>query len=265
MQQIISWNVASVRARLDNVLKLLNQQKPDIVFLQEIKTTSDTFPVFDFLTEGYYAILNGQKSYNGVAILSQRPLTNVIDKLPGFQDGEPRQARFIQAEDQDGIVYICVYVPNGNASEKNPQDTSKLQYKLEWMQALNLHIASLLKQGKSLVLGGDFNVIEKDTDVYNPEAYRTNALMVPQVRQKFAQLNSLEITNTIRHFNPEPHTYSFWDFQMMAWQKNWGMLLDALFVSNNLLPIVTRAGILKEIRGWDKTSDHAPIYCILKK
>ncbi|MBP5343975.1 MAG: exodeoxyribonuclease III [Alphaproteobacteria bacterium] len=265
MQQIISWNVASVRARLDNVLKLLNEKNPDIVFLQEIKTTDDTFPSFDFLTEGYQAVINGQKSYNGVAILSKKPLVNVIDELPGFQDGEPKQARFIQAEDQEGTVYICVYVPNGNAPEKNPQDTSKLQYKLEWMQAFNAYIDALLKQGKSVIFGGDFNVIERDTDVYNPDAYRTNALMVAPVRQRFAELNALPVTNTIRHFNPEPHTYSFWDFQMMAWSKNWGMLLDALFVSNNLMPTVTKAGVLKEVRGWDKTSDHAPIYCTLNK
>ena len=265
MQQIISWNVASVRARLDNILKLLNQQEPDVMFLQEIKATADTFPSFDFLTAGYQAILSGQKSYNGVAILSKKPLSNVIDALPGFQEEEPKQARFIQAEDKEGTVYICVYVPNGNAPEKNPQDTSKLEYKLRWMRALNAHVDMLLQQGKSLILGGDFNVIERDTDVYNPEAYRTNALMLPEVRQEFTQLNSLAITNTIRHFNPEPHTYSFWDFQMMAWQKNWGMLLDALFVSNTLMPMVTQAGILKDVRGWDKASDHAPIYCTLCK
>jgi len=265
MQQIISWNVASVRARLDNVIKLLNQQQPDVVFLQEIKATTETFPSFDFLTLGYQSVINGQKSYNGVAILSKRPLRNIIDVLPNFQDNEEKQARFIQAEDSDGTIYISVYVPNGNAPEKDPTDTSRLAYKLKWMQALNVHIAALLKQGKAVVLGGDFNVIEKDTDVYNPEVYRTNALMVPEVRQKFAQLNALPITNTIRAFNPEPHTYSFWDFQMMAWQRNLGMLLDALFVSDNLMPMVKQAGILKDVRGWDKTSDHAPVFCILEK
>ena len=262
MQKIISWNVASVRARLENVLKLLKDENPDVVFLQEIKATEETFPSFEFLAAGYTAVICGQKSYNGVAILSKHPLKNVVDKLPGLDEGDD-QARFIQAEDQNGTVYISVYVPNGNPPEKDPTDTSKLTYKLQWMKALYLHIKQLLDNKKSVVLGGDFNVIERDTDVYNPEAYRDNALMVPEVRQSFHELTLLPMVNAIREFNPDAHTYSFWDFQMQAWPKNFGMLLDALFVSNDIKGRLSSAGIYRDVRGWDKTSDHAPIFCVL--
>lgn len=265
MQKIISWNVASVRARLENIIKLLIKEQPDIVFLQEIKATIDTFPSMDFLSVGYQSIVSGQKSYNGVAILSKHTLKNVILTLPGLDTLDAEQARFIQAEDDKGIIYISVYVPNGNPSEKDPTDMSKLNYKLKWMKTFNNHIQNLLAQGKSIVFGGDFNVIELDTDVYNPEAYRNNALMIPSVRDMFSELNKLKVCNTIRMFNPKPHTYSFWDFQMFAWQKNWGMLLDALFVSDNLKASVVNAGIYKQVRGWNKTSDHAPIFCTLKK
>ena len=132
------------------------------------------------------------------------------------------------------------------------------------MDALNKHIDSLLESGKNFVLGGDFNVIELDTDVYNPEIFRGNALMLPSVRQRYQALVQKNITNTIRFKNPEPHTYSFCDFQLGAWARNHGMLLDALFVNNSLKDIIVSAGILKEVRGWEKTSDHAPIFLTLK-
>ncbi len=259
-QKIISWNVASVRARLPALLKLLAEQNPDIVLLQEIKAEQGSFPFLDLAGAGYKAVISGQKSYNGVAILTKETLANVVDKLPDFEDSEPAQARFIQAETPEGLTLICVYVPNGNPPEKNPLDTSKLAYKLAWMKALNRHIKSLLVQGKKIVLGGDFNVIERDSDVYNPEAYRENALMVPAVREHFAELTRLPIINAIRLKNPEEHTYSFWDFQMRAWPLNRGMLLDALFVNQEEAEKVCAAGVLKEVRGWEKTSDHAPIY-----
>lgn len=261
MQKIISWNVASIRARMPALTKLLETEQPDIVLLQEIKAEENNFPFFDLKIAGYNAVISGQKSYNGVAILSKTKLENVQPEL--FHESENPQARFIQATTGD-LTIISVYVPNGNPPEKDPQDKTKLLYKLKWMDALNKHISELLNKGQNFILGGDFNVIELDSDVYNPEIFRDNALMLPAVRQKYAELTNQAITNTIRLKNPEPHTYSFWDFQMGAWARNSGMLLDALFINNDLKDKVDQAGVLKEVRGWDKTSDHAPVYLVLK-
>lgn len=261
MQKIISWNVASIRARMQALTKLLETEQPDIVLLQEIKSEETTFPFFDLKIAGYNAVICGQKSYNGVAILSKASPINIQTEL--FPESDNPQARFIQAKVND-LTVISVYVPNGNPPEKDPQDQTKLLYKLKWMDALNKHIATLIQNNENFVLGGDFNVIERDTDVYNPEIFRTNALMLPEVRQKYAELTNQAVTNTIRLKNPEPHTYSFWDFQMGAWARNCGILLDALFINTQQLEHIEDAGVLKAVRGWEKTSDHAPIYLILK-
>lgn len=262
--KIVSWNVASVRARMPALVKFLQTYQPDVVLLQEIKTMENDFPFFDLKIEGYYAYIAGQKSYNGVAILSKEPLKDIKIVLPGFTEQGESQARFIEGTGADGTHVICVYVPNGNAPQKDPADTSRLTYKLAWIKALTIHINTLLYNKTPLIIGGDFNVIERDTDVYNPEAYRTNALMVPPVRAAFAELTTLSLTNLIRFRHPEPHFYSFWDFQMGAFAKDWGMLLDHLFVSSDLTVRLIDAGVYKEVRGWDKTSDHAPIWCDLK-
>lgn len=265
MQKIISWNVASVRARWETLKNLLRQETPDIVLLQEIKATNDTFPFMDCQIEGYHAIISGQKGFNGVAILSKNPLKNVITQLPNLSQEDCEQARFIQAETTNGTLLICVYVPNGNPPEKNLADTSRLAYKHRWMTTLTKHILKLTQERKTFILGGDFNVIERDEDVYNPEIYRTNALILPSVRKDFADLTKLPIDNLIRRFNPNPYTYSFWDFQRGAWHKNNGMLLDYLFISQNLSHKVESACIYKNVRGWPKTSDHAPIGCLIKE
>ncbi len=261
MQKIISWNVASVRARMETLKMLLEKEQPDFVFLQEIKATEDNFPFFDFRLLGYSAIITGQKGYNGVAILSKEPLKNIIDCLPDFSD----QARFIQAETEQGLTLISVYVPNGNPPEKNPFDTTRLTYKKKWMQALNKHLSDLVHQDKKVILGGDFNVIEQDTDVYNPDYFRNSALMEPTIRELFCQILQTSMINMTRQHNPKPHTYSFWDFQGGSWPKNNGILLDYFFVSPILEKTIYAAPIYKEVRGWSNTSDHAPIGLILSK
>jgi len=253
MQRIISWNVASVRARMPVLTDFLRQERPDIVFLQEIKATEETFPFMDFQIEGYRAVISGQKGYNGVAILSNNNLLNVQDKLKGFED----QARFIQAETPEGLVLISVYVPNGNPPEKEPFSTERLDYKLRWMTALNAHIEALVGQGRQVILGGDFNVIERDTDVYDPELFRGGALLCDSVRRVYAELSKKGLKNAIRAFNSEPYTYSFWDFQGGAWSRNNGILLDAMWVTDNIQ--VKNARIYKEIRGLSGTSDHVPV------
>ena len=259
MQRIISWNVASVRSRLPALEKFLKEYQPDIVFLQEIKATEENFPFMDFKGLGYDAVISGQKAYNGVAFLSKIPLTDVIRELPNGPKSDPTQARFIQATLPDGKIIICVYAPNGAPPMNNPDDTSRLDYKLLWFDALTKHIQNLLQSGRQIVLGGDFNVIERDTDVYNAKSFDGSALIVPPVRQAFERLNQTGLKNMIRQFNPTEKTYSFWDFQMGAWPRNSGILLDFFFVSPDLEGSVENAVIYREVRGWQKTSDHAPI------
>lgn len=257
--QIISWNVASVRARLDLIRELLVTKNPDILFLQEIKATTDSFP-FDYFNQlGYRAVISGQKSFNGVAILTKLPVIEPLDELPTW-NGLEKQARFAQCI-YKGIRLISVYVPNGNPPEKDPNDTSRLEYKLRWLSALTDYLKNLSALKLPFIIGGDFNVIEKDYDVYNPELYRENALMLPIVRDAFTRLNALPITNTLRHINKEAHLYSFWDFQGGAWQKNNGMLLDHIFVSNPLEQSLKSAGIYKDFRAKEKPSDHVPVFC----
>lgn len=259
MQRIISWNVASVRARLPVLMDLIAREEPDIVMLQETKSAETRFPTMDFLAKGYYTILSGQKMYNGVAILSRIPVQNPVYALSGFED----QARFVQCETPGGIVLICVYVPNGTPPPTLAGDTTRLHYKLRWLQALRDHVHGLMEQGRSVILAGDFNVIERDDDVYDPDVFRDTALMTDSVRQAWRDLLKLPLDNAVRRFNPEPHTYSFWDFQGGAWPRNNGILLDAVLTTPSLIPAVQNALIYRDVRGWNGTSDHAPIGLIL--
>ena len=264
MQQIISWNVASIRPRIPVVSKFIQENQADIIIFQEIKSTEENFPYMDFKALGYDAVISGQKTYNGVAILSKKPLKDVIRELPNQPISDPKQARFIQATLPDDTVIIGVYVPNGAAPMNNPTDTSRLVYKLEWMQAFTEHVSGLIQSGKQILIGGDFNVIERDSDVYNPEHFRESSLMVPPVRKAFEKFNELPLKNIIRMFNSESNTYSFWDFQGGAWPRNHGILLDFFFATEKLATKIKEAKIYREVRGWEKTSDHAPIGCVFE-
>ena len=259
MQRIISWNVASVRSRFPVLEKFLLEFQPDICFLQEIKATEENFPFMDFKRMGYEAVISGQKAYNGVAFLSKFPLSDVLRELPGAPKSDPAQARFIQARMPDRTIVICVYVPNGAPPMNDPLDTSRLEFKIEWLDALTEHIQTLISQGEKIILGGDFNVIEYDTDVYNAKSFEGSALIVPPVRTAFEKLVQTGLKNPIRLFNSDPYTYSFWDFQMGAWPRNLGILLDFFFVSDEIFSSVRAARIYRDVRGWEKTSDHAPI------
>ncbi len=259
--QIISWNVASVRARLNLLIELLNDKKPDIVLLQEIKTQSETFPSVEIRNAGYYTYINGQKGFNGVAILSKTPLTDIITNL--FDTNIDEQARFIQASDHLH-TFICVYVPNGSPPMNNPTDTSRLAYKIQWMNRLNNHLKFLSDSGKQIILGGDFNVIVQDDDVYDTASFEGGALMIQPVRDCFNDIMTTPLVNTLRHSHPNEKMYSFWDFQMGAARRNLGILLDYIFIPPSLLPALQDSGIYKEYRYKEKPSDHAPVYCILK-
>lgn len=261
MKKIISWNVASVRARLPVLGRLLEEYNPDIVLLQETKTTEEQFPFLDMAGFGYKVALSPQKAYNGVAVLSKEPMTDVKTSFPNMPLEE---ARFVETHLSDGTIVISVYVPNGASPAKDPLNPERLNYKLAWFEALNAYIKSLLDKGEKVVLGGDFNVIYQDGDVYNPSVFEGSPLMVEPVRACFDKLSSLSLINSVRHFNKESGLYSFWDFQGGAWFKNNGILLDTIFVSENMAGKLQSAEILKEVRGWEKTSDHAPVLCVLE-
>ncbi len=260
--QIISWNVASVRARLPLLTTLLLEKKPDILFLQEIKALPATFPFKNIEALGYQAYISGQKGFNGVAILSRMPLRNIQTAIP--QNDTDEQARFIQAED-DKTIYISVYVPNGNAPMNNPTDTTRLHYKQAWLNLFLQHLNTLSLSNKQIIIGGDFNVIARDEDVYNINAFQGNALIDPTVRRQFAEITNLPLINTLRFLHPTEIIYSFWDFQMGAAQRNLGMLLDYIFISSRMQARLTAAGVYKDYRYKPKPSDHAPVFCELQE
>ena len=252
MKKIISWNVASVRARMDLLKELLKKENPDIVFLQEIKVEEDKFPFFEFQALGYNAYVSGQKSWNGVGVLSKKKLTLKATSLQGFED----QARFVEAVDENNVSYISVYVPNGQAPMNNPTDTTRLDYKLRWLDALYFYLSSL----KNFIIGGDFNVIQKDKDVYKPENFKESVLMLPCVRDAFEKLLSLDMENPMRQLFPDGGLYTFWDFQGGSWFKNNGIGLDYIFLSKPYFKgKCANACVLKDYRGISKSSDHAPI------
>lgn len=257
MQRVISWNVASVRARLDNIIRLIEMYAPDILFLQEIKAQHETFPYNVFLKYGYHIYLKGQKAFNGVAVLSKERLSLVQDNLLQEND-ELLQARFIHLVSEQGTNLVNIYAPNGNPPEKNPLDTLRLEYKIKWFDALIRYLSFYKEQ---LICAGDFNIIENDTDVFDAQRYKENALMLPVVQEKFQLLKQLPLTETVKLKHPEENYYSFWDFQQGAWRRNNGMLLDRCLVSTKYAEKVLDSGVLKEVRGWEKTSDHAPIFC----
>jgi len=255
--KIATWNINSINARLPALIAYLDKEAPDFLCLQEIKCQDDNFPLLDIKGAGYDALFAGQKSYNGVALLAKEALTNPLFSLPNAPDGG-EQARFVSGVAKSGVRIISVYVPNGNPPLKEPASTEKLKYKLAWFDALHRYLKGLADE--PFIIGGDFNVIINDGDVYNPEAYRTNALMLPEVRGKLADLvKDLQLTNAFKTLHPEAGNYSFWDYTMGAWQRNMGMLIDDIFLSPALAKRLKSAEVHKYMRGMDKASDHAPL------
>jgi len=259
MKKIISWNVASIRARTSLFNTLIKNEKPDIILLQEVKAQDHQFPFVEFESMGYHGYLSGQKAYNGVAILSLTRMDVKRVALDGFED----QARFIETALDEKTSVISVYAPNGQPPMNFPEDTSRLDYKLRWFDALVKYLSEQVAKGRSVILGGDFNVIYQDGDVYNAKLFEGSALIVPEVRQKLKALTDIPMINILREKTNESGVYTFWDFQGGAWPRNHGILLDYFFVSNDLKSKVKSFDILKDYRGMEKTSDHAPICCVL--
>jgi exodeoxyribonuclease-3 len=216
----------------------------------------EAFPSMEIEDLGYNIAVHGQKTYNGVAILSKLPFDEINKGLPNNQ--QDKQARYIEAvvSTPDGTLRVAsIYLPNGN-----PVDTPKYAYKLDWMEHLIEHTKTLLGYEEPLILAGDYNVIMGDEDVHDPEAWRGDALFRPQTTEKFQQLNNLGLTNAFKACNAQGHLYSFWDYQAGAWQKDNGILIDHLLLSPQAADLLQTAQIDKFTRGWEKPSDHVPVW-----
>ena len=264
MMKIATYNVNSINARIDNLSEWLKTENPDVVFLQEIKCEFNSFPFFELQTLGYEAKVLGQKSYNGVAILSKTKLTVVVENLPDFAD---EQARYLEAETIiDGEKYrlASIYLPNGNPPYNDPDDDSRYVYKLNWMAALYKRAQSLLALKMPVILGGDFNVILRDDDVYNPEEYRKNALFRPEVRQRLTALQYLGFYDAFRSLHPVKNGYTFWDYAGGALHNDMGMRIDYLFLSPDAADMLESCEVDKAPRLGAKPSDHTVLKAVLK-
>ncbi|MBT7526172.1 MAG: exodeoxyribonuclease III, partial [Rhodospirillales bacterium] len=257
MVKIATWNVNSIKVRLPHVLDWLKTAEPDILLLQELKCIEDNFPRMEIEDAGYSVAVAGQKTYNGVAILSKTQLEDVITELPG--DDQDEQARYVEAvTDVDGCVLRVgsIYLPNGN-----PVDTEKYDYKLAWMDRLQTHAKNLLADEEVVVLAGDYNIIPEDADVWDPEAWRDDALFRMETRQKFRSILNLGYTEAFRALHSELGRYSFWDYQRGAWQKDYGIRIDHLLLSPQATDLLTACDIDKKPRGLERASDHTPVWC----
>lgn len=253
MTVIATWNVNSVRARLPRVLEWLDEFKPDVALLQEIKATDETFPRLEIEDRGYNVEIHGQKNFNGVAILSKSPIEDVIRGLPDITDDD--QARYIEGF-TGGIRVASIYLPNGN-----PVPGDKFDYKLRWMECLCAHMRETLKLEEPTVFGGDYNIVPADEDVHDPAGWADDALCQPESRNRFRRMMWLGLTDAYRAIHHEPHRYTFWDYQGGAWQKDFGVRIDHLLLSPQAADRLKDCDIDRKPRGKEKASDHTPIWC----
>jgi exodeoxyribonuclease-3 len=253
--RIATWNVNSVRLRLDNTLRWMTEAAPDIVCLQELKCQTDQFPKQAFEDAGYNCAVHGQKSWNGVAILSRFPIEDTNTDLPG--DSSDEQSRYIEAlvSTKEGVLRVAsLYLPNGN-----PVGSEKYPYKLAWMDRLIAHARSRLELEEPFVLAGDYNVIPAPEDVHNPASWVEDALFRIETRARFDALLNLGLTEAVRATTDQKGLYSFWDYQAGAWQRNLGLRIDHLLLSPQAASRLTGTRIDKYVRGWEKPSDHVPV------
>jgi exodeoxyribonuclease-3 len=251
--RIATYNVNSINARLPNLLRWLHETTPDVVCLQELKAPQENFPHAAIRDAGYGVIWHGQKSWNGVAILARDSEPEEIRRaLPG--DPDDVHSRYIEAKVR-GILVGCLYLPNGN-----PAPGPKFEYKLRWLNRLLAHAAELLLSGVPAVLAGDYNVIPTEADVYKPERWLEDALFRVEVREAFAHLIKHGWTDAVRALHPEEQIYTFWDYFRNAYARDAGLRIDHLLLAPALASRLTGAGVDREVRGWAKASDHAPVW-----
>jgi len=255
--KIATYNVNGVNGRLPVLLRWLEETKPDVACLQELKAPQEKFPLQAIQDAGYEAIWHGQKSWNGVAILSRvGAITEKRRVLPG--DPEDSHSRYIEAE-VNGVLVGCLYLPNGN-----PAPGPKFDYKLSWFQRLANHAAQLIKMDMPVVLTGDYNVMPTDLDVYKPERWVNDALFRPETRAAFQGLMSQGWTDALRKLHPDEKIYTFWDYFRDAYGRDAGLRIDHFLLNSQLDKRLVAAGVDRHVRGWEKSSDHAPVWIEIK-
>ncbi len=253
--KIATFNINGILARHDALLAWLQETAPDVVCLQETKKIDAEFPRAAFEALGYQIELHGMKSFNGVAILSKLPLTDVTRRLPGDEDD--LQTRWIEATVQGRrpVRVTALYLPNGN-----PAPGPKYDFKLAWMERMRQRVAALLKTEQALVFCGDYNIIPQPVDAAKPEAWATDALFLPASRAAYQRLLALGLTEAFRARNQKPGQYTYWDFQAGAWERNNGIRIDHHLLSPQAADLLVDARIDKEVRGRERPSDHVPIW-----
>ncbi len=260
--KIATFNINGILARHDALLTWLQEATPDVVCLQETKKIDAEFPREAFEALGYRVELHGMKSFNGVAILSKLPLEDVTRRLPGTNpDGsEDEQTRWIEATvmGRRPVRVVSLYLPNGNHAPG-----PKYDIKLNWMERMRLRVIELLKTEEPLVFCGDYNIIPQAEDAANPKDWLTDALYLPDSRAAFQRIVNLGLTDAIRVFHPGPGTFSYWDFQRGAWERNNGIRIDHHLLSPQAADLLMDAGIDKAVRGREKPSDHVPVWTVL--
>ena len=252
--KIVSWNVNSVRARIDNIINYIEDSNPDVLLLQEIKTQNETFPYERFKKIGLNSHVFGQKSYNGVALISKIDMAQIKND---FVKDKLNQSRVITGNislKNKNIKIINIYVPNGN-----PVDTEKYGYKKNWLNIFIKNIKKELQSNQNLIISGDFNIIPEEIDVYDYKRYENDALFKLEIRKKYRELVNLGFIDAYRYFNKSKKEYTFWDYFAGSWQKNYGMRIDHFLVSNNLINNIKSIKINKKPRSKPKPSDHTPI------
>ena len=256
---IATFNVNSINARLENFKNWLLEKSPDIVLLQEIKTEFNGFPMFDFQTIGYNVVLLGQKSYNGVAILSKHKIKLAVEHIPNFDDNN---SRYIEADIiVDDVEYrvASIYLPNGNPPYNKPDDESKFEYKLRWMEALYSRAADLLLLNKPVILGGDYNVILTPEDIYDVDLFKNNALYRKEVRQRFNALIYLGYYDSYKVLHPNDNDYTCWDYAGQAFSLDLGMRIDYLLMNAKAIDALKSCQVDKSPRQASTPSDHTAL------
>ncbi len=256
MVKIATWNVNSIKARLPHLIGWLRDAAPDAVLLQETKVADEAFPALEIGDLGYNIAAVGQKAYNGVAVLSKRPIEVLARALPGRP--EDAQARYLEVFTA-GLRLVSLYAPNGN-----PTGSDKFAFKLDWLDRLCDHTRDLLASEDAFVLGGDFNVAPEDADVYDPVGWKDDALCRPESRAGLREILLLGLTDALRALAVEPHRYTWWDYRAGAFSSDHGLRIDHLLLSPQAADRLVAADVDRRPRGWERASDHAPVWCELQ-
>jgi exodeoxyribonuclease-3 len=254
--KISTWNVNSVNARIDHLIKFIKEDQSDIYLLQELKTIESGFPKDEIANIGYNSYVNGQKAWNGVAILSKQKLKITNIKIPDYND---ENSRFIEAEFKlnnikKNIKLINIYLPNGN-----PIETEKFDYKIQWMKKFNDYVLNLNKSSTPIIIGGDFNVIPNDEDVYSPENFKNDACTHPLTREQFRILLNNGFTDTVKYFIKGKTNWTFWGYRGGGWQKGNGLRIDHFLTTPEITDLIKKVVVNRIPRGWEKASDHTPV------